>query len=115
MHSSALLPAAELLSFLKHTDGAWTEPDLSKALNISSAEAKQAVAASEGWMSSQAAYLADWISSVRSNLGSKKNTPSASHCQQVRAGLRHTVVKPQLLKAFNSSGHIVRGKWTVFV
>jgi hypothetical protein len=40
-----LLPAAELLSFLRQTHGAWTERDLSKALNISSTEAKQAVAA----------------------------------------------------------------------
>jgi predicted ArsR family transcriptional regulator len=40
-----LLPAAELLSFLKQTHGPWTERDLSKALNISSAEAKQAIAA----------------------------------------------------------------------
>jgi DNA-binding transcriptional MocR family regulator len=40
-----LLPAAELLSFLKQTHGPWTERDLSKALNVSSAEAKQAIAA----------------------------------------------------------------------
>ena len=40
-----LLPAAELLSFLKQTHGAWTERDVSKTLNISSAEAKQAIAA----------------------------------------------------------------------
>jgi DNA-binding IclR family transcriptional regulator len=40
-----LSPAAELLSFLKQTHGPWTERDLSKALNISSAEAKQAVSA----------------------------------------------------------------------
>jgi hypothetical protein len=40
-----LLPAAELLSFLRQTHGAWTERDLSKALNISFTEAKQAVAA----------------------------------------------------------------------
>jgi hypothetical protein len=40
-----LLPAAELLSFLKQTHGPWTERDIAKALNISSAEAKQAVAA----------------------------------------------------------------------
>jgi DNA-binding IclR family transcriptional regulator len=40
-----LLPAAELLSFLKHTHGPWTERDLAKALNVSSAEAKQATAA----------------------------------------------------------------------
>jgi hypothetical protein len=40
-----LLPAAELLSFLRQTHGPWTERDLSKALNISSAEAKQAVGA----------------------------------------------------------------------
>lgn len=39
-----LLPAAELLSFLKQTHGPWTKWELSKALNISSAEAKQAVA-----------------------------------------------------------------------
>jgi hypothetical protein len=45
MLSSALLPAAELLSFLKQTHGAWTERDFSKALNISSAEAEQAIAA----------------------------------------------------------------------
>jgi hypothetical protein len=42
-----LLPAAELLSFLKQTHGAWTERDVSKTLNISSAEAKQAIAAME--------------------------------------------------------------------
>jgi hypothetical protein len=41
----SLSPAAELLSFLRQTHGPWTERDLSKALNISSAEAKQAVAA----------------------------------------------------------------------
>jgi predicted transcriptional regulator len=41
----SLLPVAELLSFLRQTHGAWTERDLSKALNISSAEAKQAIAA----------------------------------------------------------------------
>jgi DNA-binding IclR family transcriptional regulator len=40
-----LLPAAELLSFLRQTHGASTERDLSKALTISSAEAKQAIAA----------------------------------------------------------------------
>jgi DNA-binding IclR family transcriptional regulator len=40
-----LLPAAELLSFLKQTHGPWTERDVSKTLNISSAEAKQAIAA----------------------------------------------------------------------
>jgi predicted transcriptional regulator len=40
-----LLPAAELLSFLKQTHGPWTERDLAKALNISSAEAKEAIAA----------------------------------------------------------------------
>jgi DNA-binding IclR family transcriptional regulator len=40
-----LLPAAELLSFLKQMHGPWTERDLSKALNISSAQAKQAIAA----------------------------------------------------------------------
>jgi len=40
-----LLPSAELLSFLKQTHGPWTKWELSKALNISSAEAKQAVAA----------------------------------------------------------------------
>jgi hypothetical protein len=40
-----LLPAAELLSFLKQTHGPWTERHLSKALKVSSAEAKQAVAA----------------------------------------------------------------------
>jgi DNA-binding IclR family transcriptional regulator len=39
------LPAAELLSFLRQTLGTWTERDLSKARNISSGEAKQAVAA----------------------------------------------------------------------
>jgi hypothetical protein len=44
-HTSALLPAAELLSFLKQTHGPWTERHLSKALNLSSAEAKQAIAA----------------------------------------------------------------------
>jgi hypothetical protein len=36
-------PAAELLSFLKQMHGPWTERDLSKALNISSAEAKQEI------------------------------------------------------------------------
>jgi DNA-binding IclR family transcriptional regulator len=40
-----LLPAAELLSFLKKTHGPWTEREISKTLNISSAEAKQAVRA----------------------------------------------------------------------
>jgi DNA-binding MarR family transcriptional regulator len=40
-----LLPAAELLSFLKQMHGPWTERDLSKVLNISSAEAKQVIAA----------------------------------------------------------------------
>jgi DNA-binding IclR family transcriptional regulator len=40
-----LLPAAELLSFLKQTHGLWTERDISKVLNVSSAEAKQAVSA----------------------------------------------------------------------
>jgi predicted ArsR family transcriptional regulator len=40
-----LLPAPELLSFLKQTHGPWTERDLSKALKISSVEAKQAVSA----------------------------------------------------------------------
>jgi hypothetical protein len=40
-----LLPAAELLSFLKQTHGPWTERDVSKALNISAAEAKQVAAA----------------------------------------------------------------------
>jgi hypothetical protein len=40
-----LLPVAELLSFLKQTSGPWTERDISRALNISSPEAKQAVAA----------------------------------------------------------------------
>jgi hypothetical protein len=40
-----LLPAAELLSFLKQTHGTWTERDLSKALNVSPAEAKQAIGA----------------------------------------------------------------------
>lgn len=40
-----LIPAAELLSFLKQTHGRWTEPDLSKTLNISSAKAKQAITA----------------------------------------------------------------------
>jgi hypothetical protein len=39
------VPATELLSFLKQTHGPWTERDISKALNISSAEAKQAVSA----------------------------------------------------------------------
>jgi DNA-binding MarR family transcriptional regulator len=40
-----LLPAAELLSFLKQMHGPWTEHELAKALNVSSADAKQAVAA----------------------------------------------------------------------
>jgi hypothetical protein len=40
-----LLPAADLLSFLKQTHGPWTEGDVSKVLNVSSAEAKQAVSA----------------------------------------------------------------------
>jgi hypothetical protein len=40
-----LLPVAELLSFLKQTSGPWTERDISRALNLSSPEAKQAVAA----------------------------------------------------------------------
>jgi hypothetical protein len=40
-----LPPAAELLSFLKQTHGPWTERDLSKALNVSSVEAKQAMSA----------------------------------------------------------------------
>jgi hypothetical protein len=40
-----LLPAAEPLSFLKQTHGPWTERDISKVLNISSAEAKQAISA----------------------------------------------------------------------
>src|ERR1700747_1741488 len=40
-----LLPSAALLSFLQQNKGAWMERDLSRALNISSAEAKQAVAA----------------------------------------------------------------------
>jgi hypothetical protein len=40
-----LLPVAELLSFLKQTSGPWTERDIAKALNLSSPEAKQAVAA----------------------------------------------------------------------
>lgn len=40
-----LLPAAELLSFLKQTHGTWTESELSKALNLSSADTKQAVTA----------------------------------------------------------------------
>jgi hypothetical protein len=40
-----LLPAAELLSFLKQTHGAWTERDVSKTLKVSSAEAGQAIAA----------------------------------------------------------------------
>jgi hypothetical protein len=40
-----LAPAAELLSFLKQTHGPWTERDLSKALNVNSAEATQAAAA----------------------------------------------------------------------
>jgi DNA-binding IclR family transcriptional regulator len=40
-----LLPAPELLSFIKQTHGPWTERDLAKALNLSSAEAKQAIAA----------------------------------------------------------------------
>ncbi|MGI9074296.1 MAG: helix-turn-helix domain-containing protein, partial [Bryobacteraceae bacterium] len=39
------MPAAELLSFLKHTHGPWTERELAKELNLSSADAKQAVAA----------------------------------------------------------------------
>ncbi|MGI9071524.1 MAG: hypothetical protein ACR2JB_09485 [Bryobacteraceae bacterium] len=39
-----LIPA-ELLSFLKQTHGPWTERDVSKALNVSAAEAKQAIAA----------------------------------------------------------------------
>lgn len=39
-----LLPAAELLSFLKQTHGIWTERELSKALNLSSADTKQAMA-----------------------------------------------------------------------
>jgi hypothetical protein len=38
-------PVAELLSFLKQTSGPWTERDISKALNVSSPEAKQTVAA----------------------------------------------------------------------
>jgi hypothetical protein len=40
-----LLPAAALLSFLKQTYGPWTEHELAKALNVSSADAKQAVTA----------------------------------------------------------------------
>jgi hypothetical protein len=40
-----LLPAAELLSFLKQTHGPWTERDVSKVLNVSSAEAKQTISA----------------------------------------------------------------------
>jgi hypothetical protein len=40
-----LLPAAELLSFLKQTQDPWTERDAAKALNISAAEAKQAIVA----------------------------------------------------------------------
>jgi predicted transcriptional regulator len=40
-----LLPAAELLSFLKQTHGAWTERNLAKSLNLSSTEAKQAITA----------------------------------------------------------------------
>jgi hypothetical protein len=38
-------PPPELLSFLKQTHDPWTKWELSKALNIGSAEAKQAVAA----------------------------------------------------------------------
>jgi hypothetical protein len=40
-----LLPAPELLSFLKQTHGPWTERDISKVLNVSSVEAKQAMSA----------------------------------------------------------------------
>jgi hypothetical protein len=40
-----LLPAAELLSFLKQTHGTWTERELSQALNLSSSDSKQAVTA----------------------------------------------------------------------
>ncbi|MGI8961425.1 MAG: hypothetical protein ACR2IV_17020 [Bryobacteraceae bacterium] len=39
------MPAAELLSFLKQTRGPWTERDLAKALNLSSAEAKHSLSA----------------------------------------------------------------------
>jgi hypothetical protein len=41
----ALLPAAELLSFLKHAQEPWTERDLSKALKLNSGEAKRALEA----------------------------------------------------------------------
>jgi hypothetical protein len=37
------VPTAELLSFLKQTHGPWTERELSKTLNLSSADAKQAI------------------------------------------------------------------------
>jgi hypothetical protein len=40
-----LFPPPKLLSFLRQTHGPWAERDLSKAPNISSAEAKQAVGA----------------------------------------------------------------------
>src|SRR5260370_23765611 len=40
-----LLPVAALLTFLWQTSGPWTERDISSALNVSSPEAKQAVAA----------------------------------------------------------------------
>jgi hypothetical protein len=52
---TAMLPAAERLQLSKQTHGPWTERDLSKALKVSSGEAKQALAASEEWMSSQLA------------------------------------------------------------
>ncbi len=44
--STAQLPAAELLSFLKQTRGVgtWTEKDLAKALKIGLADAKEAIA-----------------------------------------------------------------------
>jgi hypothetical protein len=40
-----MVSAAAPLSFLKQTHRAWTERDISKALNLSSAEGKQAIAA----------------------------------------------------------------------
>lgn len=40
----ALLPAAELLSFLRHVQDPWTERDFAKALNLNSGEVEQALA-----------------------------------------------------------------------
>ncbi len=40
-----MIPAAELLSFLKQTHGPWTERELAKTLNINASDAKQVIAA----------------------------------------------------------------------